>query len=142
MKCRTEDNVNNGHYCCKTTTRRGKARPQDFYCFLEKGSPQANHWYCLGLADMPPHIHGLEKKPAKPADDDINPQPDDKPREPSLRKKVKVQTERLPTLVAIKLFLIMLNGSLLLGLLFRKVVETHYTPRQPRRIGRDGNYVN
>ena len=45
-----------GHHCCKTTIRKGKARPQDFYCFLDKGSPLGNHWYCLGLADMPPEI--------------------------------------------------------------------------------------
>ena len=59
VQCRTPENVNNGHHCCKTTTRKGKARPQDFYCFLEKGSPEANYAYCLGLADTPPFIHGL-----------------------------------------------------------------------------------
>lgn len=63
VQCRTPENVNNGHHCCKTTTRKGKARPQDFYCFLEKGSPEANYAYCLGLADNPPPILSLKPKP-------------------------------------------------------------------------------
>jgi len=52
------------HYdmCCKTTTRTNKQRPQDFYCFLDRGSAEGNYAYCLGLADNPPDILALQPK--------------------------------------------------------------------------------
>lgn len=42
--------------CCKTTVRPNRQLPQDFYCFLDKGTPEGNEGYCLGLADYPPPI--------------------------------------------------------------------------------------
>ena len=48
--------------CCKTTVKKNKGRSRDFYCFVDKGSPEGNEAFCLGLADNPPPIIGSEPK--------------------------------------------------------------------------------
>ena len=45
--------------CCKTTFQSGTARPQDFYCFVDKGSPEGNAAYCMIVSDNPPIIPAL-----------------------------------------------------------------------------------
>ena len=51
--------------CCKTTVKKNKGRSQDFYCFVDKGSPEGNYAFCLGLADNPPRIIGSKPKKEK-----------------------------------------------------------------------------
>ncbi|KAL9186976.1 hypothetical protein ACHAXT_010696 [Thalassiosira profunda] len=66
VKCRTEDNVIHGDMCCKTTIRKGMDRPQDYFCFMDKGSPEGNLAYCLGMGDNPPEILALQPVPEPP----------------------------------------------------------------------------
>ncbi|KAL9181785.1 hypothetical protein ACHAXT_012128, partial [Thalassiosira profunda] len=66
VKCRTDDNVVRGHMCCKTTIRKGMDRPQDYFCFMDKGSPEGNLAFCLGLGDNPPEILALQPVPEPP----------------------------------------------------------------------------
>ena len=66
VRCRTEDNVIHGDMCCKTTIRKGMDRPQDYFCFTDKGSPEGNLAYCLGLGDNPPEIIALQPVPEPP----------------------------------------------------------------------------
>ncbi len=62
-KC-LDDNGEVGYdMCCKTTVKKNKGRSQDFFCFVDKGSPEGNYAFCLGLADNPPRIIG--SKPNK-----------------------------------------------------------------------------
>ena len=110
MRCRTEDNVNNGHHCCKTTTRKGKARPHDFYCFLDKGSPLGNNWYCLGLADNLPEI-----KPA--TDPQLNEPISRSLRAESTQPNVESTASRLQVLALVLL------ASLLTLILYKRVVR-------------------
>jgi len=99
-----------GHHCCKTTTRKGKARPQDFYCFLDKGSPLGNYWYCLGLADDPPEI--------KPATDSQS----DEPISRSLRAEA-TQPNVESTASRMKVLSLLLLASLLTLILYKRVVN-------------------
>ena len=41
-------------------------RAQDFFCFMDKGSPEGNYAYCLGLGDNPPEILAWKPVPEPP----------------------------------------------------------------------------
>ena len=48
--------------CCKAAVGKNKNSPEDFYCFIDKGSHDGNLAFCTALADNPPYIHGLYGK--------------------------------------------------------------------------------
>ena len=105
--------------CCKTTIRKDKQRPQDFYCFLDKGSPEGNDAYCLGLADNPPEILGL--KPAK-----VNQL--DNQASPMLRAQARQQNSESTT-YRIAVLLLMLIFSVLFLFLYKKMLAHYITER-------------
>ena len=61
LKCLGNNGEMNYDHCCKNTVRQHTSGPQDFFCFLEQGSPEGNWAFCLGLADYPPRMPGEER---------------------------------------------------------------------------------
>ena len=105
--------------CCKTTTRKDKQRPRDFYCFLDKGSPEGNDAYCLGLADNPPEILGL--KPAK-----VNQL--DNQASPMLRAQARQQNSENMT-SRMNVLMLGLIVSVLCLFLYKKMLARYITER-------------
>ena len=56
----------NYDHCCKSTNQLGTTRPDDFYCFRDKGSAIGNFAYCLTIADTPPHQFTRKPPPKQP----------------------------------------------------------------------------
>jgi len=109
VKCLGDHGVFNYDMCCKTTTIIGQQRPQDFYCFVDKGSPEGNYAYCLGLADDPPEILGLKSTDDNQLDSQAS---------PMLRASVRQQKSESTTHRMFVLF-----GVLLVSLLFLYVYK-------------------
>lgn len=125
VPCRTEDNVNNGHHCCKTTTRKGKARPKDFYCFLDRGSPEANWFACLAMADNPPKILGVQPAPRS------QPATDNQPTQAPTSLRAGQQSDEEMTSRPKDLFFALL-ASLLCLFLFKKLAGNYLWARKRR----------
>ena len=119
VKCLGQCGEINYDMCCKTTTRKNKQRPRDFYCFIDKGSPEGNYWYCLGLADIPPEILGL--KPANDKQLDIQ-------ASPLLRAQARRQNSESTT-YRIAVLLLMLIFSVLFLFLYKKMLAHYITER-------------
>ena len=119
VRCRTDDNTINGHHCCKTTFRKGKARPQDFYCFLDRGTPLGNEWYCQGLADTPPVLLGL--------------QPESPPTQaPTLLRAGQQSEEEITSMSWLKDLSSALIASLLCLYLFKNLAGTYVWAKKKR----------
>ena len=99
------------HYdlCCKTTVKDGTQRPKDFYCFVDKGSPEGNYAYCLGLADNPPRILGGRRRKQRK-------------KEPPFLRSTRARREKNTDNIAVVL---MVMGVICLFILtiWRKVME-------------------
>ena len=121
VPCRSDDNVINGHHCCKTAFRKGKARPQDFYCFLDRGTPLGNEWYCLGLADDPPAIIGIQK-PEKPPPTQA----------PTSLRAGQQSEEEISSMSWLKDMSLALIASLLCLYLFKKLLAGRYIQARKR----------
>lgn len=119
IKCRGDDGVANYDMCCKTTVRRRRSGPEDFYCFNDKGSPEANDYYCIALADNPPYIYGLEMERER------------RKREMELKNQVptslraKSSSPKSDDIPLVVLLFLMLIASLLILFVYKNIVRSY-----------------
>jgi len=122
VKCLGAHAVINYDMCCKTTSRKGTSRPQDFYCFLDKGSPEGNFAYCLGIADNPPDIMAWKRT----NNDQIDAQASR-----FLRAKIRQRNTESTTFRFAVLFLMLYFGVVSLYLFKKMVGQYHLVCPKP-----------